>query len=159
MIGCGGAADETASHLPIVPLGPGSPAPTPAATQYCLQQTGTTSISAHGGCQLTGFPTLVFSIPSATTLSWGDANQYCEELSQGGYTDWTLPTLSDIRSAGAVGDTHSNHAIYPIGATQSAYGYPVWLISGVYTYQGGNNQYSPEASTLGLALCVRHPSL
>ena len=35
---------------------------------------------------------------SSYSMSWSDANDYCESLETGGYTDWRLPTVKELWS-------------------------------------------------------------
>ena len=31
-------------------------------------------------------------------MKWNDAKQYCEDLAEGGFTDWRLPNLDDFNA-------------------------------------------------------------
>jgi len=47
----------------------------------------------------TGAPALLWqSDPDTNERSWDEAVVWCESLSQGGYDDWALPTISELRS-------------------------------------------------------------
>ena len=41
---------------------------------------------------------LVWSDRSSNEMNWSRAKQYCENLSEGGFTDWRLPTISELRT-------------------------------------------------------------
>ena len=41
---------------------------------------------------------LIWSSRNATGRNWFDAVSYCEELDEGGYTDWGLPTIDELRT-------------------------------------------------------------
>jgi outer membrane lipoprotein-sorting protein len=41
---------------------------------------------------------LVWSDLSSKEMAWNDAKQYCENLSEGGFTDWRLPNIDELRT-------------------------------------------------------------
>ncbi len=41
---------------------------------------------------------LIWSDRSSNTMNWSSAKQYCENLSEGGYTDWRLPNIDELRT-------------------------------------------------------------
>ena len=41
---------------------------------------------------------LIWSDRSSNKMNWSSAKQYCENLSEGDYTDWRLPTISELRT-------------------------------------------------------------
>ena len=41
---------------------------------------------------------LVWSSLAADTMTWDDAGSYCENLEEGGYDDWRLPTIDELRT-------------------------------------------------------------
>ncbi|MBO4697764.1 MAG: DUF1566 domain-containing protein, partial [Lachnospiraceae bacterium] len=41
---------------------------------------------------------LVWSSLAADTMNWESAGSYCENLTEGGYTDWRLPNIDELRT-------------------------------------------------------------
>ena len=41
---------------------------------------------------------LIWSDRSSNEMSWSSAKQYCEDLTEGGYTDWRLPNIGELRT-------------------------------------------------------------
>ena len=41
---------------------------------------------------------LVWSDRSSNKMTWSSAKQYCENLTEGGFTDWRLPTISELKT-------------------------------------------------------------
>ena len=41
---------------------------------------------------------LIWSDRSANEMNWSSAKQYCEDLTEGGYTDWRLPNIDELRT-------------------------------------------------------------
>jgi hypothetical protein len=70
-----------------------------ASTQLC---SGTGSCSTDIGCE----PTAAWcdpntglcwqTNPNTSSVSWADANTYCQNLTQGGRSDWRLPTIAEF---------------------------------------------------------------
>ena len=40
---------------------------------------------------------LIWSDHASSALNWSSAKQYCSDLEEGGFTDWRLPTISELR--------------------------------------------------------------
>lgn len=41
---------------------------------------------------------LTWSLKSSDAKNWNDAKSYCENLTEGGYSDWRLPSINDLRN-------------------------------------------------------------
>ena len=41
---------------------------------------------------------LIWSDCSANEMNWSSAKQYCEDLTEGGYSDWRLPNIDELRT-------------------------------------------------------------
>lgn len=41
---------------------------------------------------------LIWSDLSVNEMTWDDAKEYCENLTEGGYTDWRLPNINELRT-------------------------------------------------------------
>ena len=41
---------------------------------------------------------LIWSDRSANKMNWSSAKQYCEDLTEGGYSDWRLPNIDELRT-------------------------------------------------------------
>ena len=41
---------------------------------------------------------LIWSDRSSKKMNWSSAKQYCEDLSEGGFTDWRLPNIDELRT-------------------------------------------------------------
>ncbi len=48
---------------------------------------------------------LIWSDRSSTTMSWNDAKQYCENLTEGNFDDWRMPTLEELKTLIANGQS------------------------------------------------------
>jgi hypothetical protein len=66
-----------------------------AGAVSCTPGTGTTDID--GDTVLDNHTCLTWQkTVHATALMWADENQYCQDLTQGGFDDWRMPTLEEI---------------------------------------------------------------
>jgi len=63
------------------------------------------AVSASGGGG--GLPTML-SDESSTAMDLGDAIRYCRDLEEDGYTDWRLPSFSDLINAASLDSTVPN---------------------------------------------------
>ena len=41
---------------------------------------------------------LIWSDRSSNKMNWSSAKKYCEDLTEGGYTDWRLPNIDELRT-------------------------------------------------------------
>ena len=41
---------------------------------------------------------LIWSDRSSNEMNWNSAKQYCEDLTEGGYSDWRLPNIDELRT-------------------------------------------------------------
>jgi len=41
---------------------------------------------------------LIWSDPSSNKMNWSSAKQYCEDLTESGFTDWRLPNIDELRT-------------------------------------------------------------
>lgn len=62
------------------------------------------AVSASGGG---GLPTML-SDESGTTMHLGDAIRYCRNLEEDGFTDWRLPSFSDVIAAASLDSSVPN---------------------------------------------------
>ena len=67
---------------------------------YCDESTGKCSTSdsesSSGSC--TTIDGNMWSPKASSTMSWSDAIDYCNNLTACGYSDWHLPTISELRT-------------------------------------------------------------
>ena len=112
---------------------------------------------------------LIWSDSSAVSMRWGDANKYCEELQEGGFNDWRLPSLNDfnvrnqsnsgssctlfnskagkkIKKTGACGDRSDDGKWY---WTSTFRGANRWM----FNFSSGG--YHSHSSTPNYVICVR----
>jgi len=123
-------------------------------------------------------------VDDGITRTWPEANSYCKNLTLGGYTDWGLPTKSELFSIVDFGqyDPSINSSIFPNTKTDywsssSPRPYPdnAWYVFfGQYkakyccvggycgdwdNYDGVKISYSSKSSTKHYARCVRGKEL
>lgn len=114
---------------------------------------------------------LIWSDSSAVSMRWGDANQYCEDLQDGGFNDWRLPSLNEfnariqsnsgssctlfnskagkkIKKTGACGDNSNDGKWY---WTSTFRGANRWM----FNFSSGG--YHSHSSTPNYVICVRQP--
>lgn len=53
-------------------------------------------VQSHRQSQSIG--NLVWSNPSYNAMNWNDAINYCKNLTEGGYSDWRLPNIDELRT-------------------------------------------------------------
>ena len=44
------------------------------------------------------YSTLIWSAKASSSRTWYNANSYCENLEEGGFTDWRMPNISELRT-------------------------------------------------------------
>lgn len=69
-------------------------------TPVVLEQCGDDCDSSTGKCKPWKDPDskLVWSSKRSEEILWDDAVSYCENLDEGGHSDWRLPTICELRS-------------------------------------------------------------
>ena len=63
-----------------------------AWNEYVCECDSSHSRDDSGGCGLQ------WSDRSSNKMSWADANTYCASLTEGGFTDWRLPNINELRT-------------------------------------------------------------
>lgn len=113
-----------------------------------------TSVSASGGG---GLPTMITD-ESASTMSFGAAIRYCNDLVLDGHSDWRMPSYAElihVLSTASVPNASSSNSIY-FGGVFPIYGNFGYLTNGFRlsdgTYDITSNPSSPSAYR---ARCVR----
>ena len=67
------------------------------AYDVAKNNSGSGSGSSSGSCTITEDGKM-WSPMSSSTMSWDDAVSYCNNLTECGYSDWHLPTISELRT-------------------------------------------------------------
>jgi len=118
----------------------------------CRGLDGTDFVTADGGCRLVQAD-LVFSRESNVRKNFNGAKRYCDELEQGGKSDWRLPTEAELKAL-------------PLGSIEklaldgSTVGYQFWTNVArvrVYIGEGANHgkSYTDGQIADRNAICVR----
>ena len=66
------------------------------AYDVAKNNSGSGSDSSSGSC--TTIDGNIWSPKASSTMSWSDAIDYCNNLTACGYSDWHLPTISELRT-------------------------------------------------------------
>ncbi|NWF66947.1 MAG: DUF1566 domain-containing protein [Campylobacterales bacterium] len=74
-----------------------------------------------------------FEYPSVTASSWDNANYYCNALVKGGYSDWRLPTLTELRSIN----------VYYLNANYKDSSETITGLSSLFTYDFNSSASNP----------------
>lgn len=93
--GQGVAIANTQGTLQVVPVG--------ATGEILTQQPGgpqweplpNSSASSVSNCTTPPCPTQL-SLTAVATMNWGTCSRYCENLVEGGFSDWRMPTKEEI---------------------------------------------------------------
>jgi hypothetical protein len=77
-------------------LGPSTDDELTAAMVTTLTGGGTAdALHSHAAQAATGAATIM-SAESTTTMNFGDAMRYCRDLTEGGFSDWSLPSMDEL---------------------------------------------------------------
>jgi hypothetical protein len=77
-------------------LGPSTDDELTAAMVTTLTGGGTAdALHSHAAQAATGAATIM-SAESTTTMNFGDAVRYCRDLTEGGFSDWSLPSMDEL---------------------------------------------------------------
>ena len=77
-------------------VNPCDPNPCTAITNSVCTATDASKFSCSGGTDPeTG---LTWSARASSTMTWSNAGTYCDNLTEGGYSDWHLPTIDELKT-------------------------------------------------------------
>jgi len=114
------------------------------------------AVSGSGG----GLGLSMVSNESATAMNYGDALRYCNALTQGDFTDWRMPTWTEIQTLVSMGgvtvsnNTSDNYIWFqPFGFAMS--GGDFYTIRWFRLSDGANGGTYGWASTTRNVRCVR----
>ncbi len=74
---------------------------------------------------------LVWSARASSTMTWSNAISYCDNLTEGGYTDWQLPTISQLRTL--IQNCSKTETDGTCGVTDSRLNSSFWTESACYS--------------------------
>ncbi len=102
---------------------------------------------------------LLWTKEFGTGLNWSESLSYCENLNYGGFADWRLPNVEELKTL--VDDTipGSVTSLFP-GMTSSSFrSSSTWVANQAYAYyvafENASSSYSEKTGTTPSVICVR----
>lgn len=93
---------------------------------------------------------LIWSAKASSSMTWSDAVSYCDNLTEGGYSDWHLPNIDELRTLLIADRVKNNCQVSEANNCLSAYGFfsSCWSCS-TCTQTGTQSSSNTSCSDLG----------
>lgn len=102
---------------------------------------------------------LLWTKEYTTGLTWSGSLSYCEDLNYGGFADWRLPNIEELKTL--VDDTipGSVTSLFPGMTSVSFRSSTTWVANQAYAYyvafENASSSYSEKTGTVSSTICVR----
>jgi hypothetical protein len=110
------------------------------------------ALHSHAAQAAPGTPTTM-SAESTATMNFGDAVRHCRDLTEGGFTDWSLPSMAEIWTVyemAVVGNDLSSTQVWTSSNAEDAYAHKRTV-----RFSDGYQWYTHSQNSTNAVRCVR----